>query len=611
MQARKHLDLVKKKYRDREYLDNVIDYVYSCLAEDKTFTSAELESLLAAYKNIAYSKFSAGYYHIYYYLLLVENARVQNRYGEALYYSEMADNEIIAYGDVFAYTASVYKAIFYNSAKQYKRAVAEYEKGNNNADKVLAFKEPRRLNPTVYSQLMNLMKFTMQAYVGLKDTLNATRIYNQSLLVTSLKTVRDDTSSRNRLGITEDLLEIQFAYFHTLLGNKGKASEIVKKYGDFVKKAVSLELVDKGVFVMIWSMKMQYFQNTGHVDSVKYYVEKCRQASTDHGYYLDRQEYLEPEYDAFVALHDFKEACRIGKELTQEYKDRLGQSLSSQLDLMYTDIQLEKNKSQLDKLRSEKRKRELMIWAIALLFLSTLSLVLFCMRLNRKKARQAIEDLAKISESQIARLKNENNLAIVNEQQRIGQDLHDGLAGSVAAIQQRLNFIRSDLKEPQLIDEIDDVRGHVEDVYKIVRNKSHQLFEHNKTFLDREYIEKIRTITTSALPGNRYALDLVIEDDAVAATPINYREIVIYILMECLTNVIKHAKATEVIVMLTKGIQGIILQVSDNGKGMTDTKKGKASAIGFGSIAKRVSSIDGELDIRTGTDGTTVVVRFP
>jgi two-component system, NarL family, sensor histidine kinase UhpB len=84
------------------------------------------------------------------------------------------------------------------------------------------------------------------------------------------------------------------------------------------------------------------------------------------------------------------------------------------------------------------------------------------------------------------------------------------------------------------------------------------------------------------------------------------------ILQEALTNVARHANATEVITTLERIDHDIVLQIQDNGKGITEHESSGAKSLGLLGMRERSLIIGGTVDIigETGK-GTTVNVRIP
>jgi two-component system sensor histidine kinase UhpB len=80
------------------------------------------------------------------------------------------------------------------------------------------------------------------------------------------------------------------------------------------------------------------------------------------------------------------------------------------------------------------------------------------------------------------------------------------------------------------------------------------------------------------------------------------------VMQELLTNVARHAAATEVLVVLCHGPSGFVLRVRDNGHGFAQEQ----ASPGFGLIGvqERVRQHAGQFRLKTGTSGTTVTVSM-
>jgi PAS domain S-box-containing protein len=84
------------------------------------------------------------------------------------------------------------------------------------------------------------------------------------------------------------------------------------------------------------------------------------------------------------------------------------------------------------------------------------------------------------------------------------------------------------------------------------------------------------------------------------------------ILQEILTNVVRHAHATEVDIRLEETPEHVIMQVRDNGKGITAVEQSGPQAFGLLGMRLRAQQQGGTFDIHgTSGSGTTVTVRVP
>ncbi len=84
------------------------------------------------------------------------------------------------------------------------------------------------------------------------------------------------------------------------------------------------------------------------------------------------------------------------------------------------------------------------------------------------------------------------------------------------------------------------------------------------------------------------------------------------VLQESLSNIVRHAQASEVEVALAQDAEAIVLRISDNGIGMQPGDHGKRAAFGLKSIRERVHALGGELHIDSQAGrGTALVIHLP
>jgi signal transduction histidine kinase len=77
---------------------------------------------------------------------------------------------------------------------------------------------------------------------------------------------------------------------------------------------------------------------------------------------------------------------------------------------------------------------------------------------------------------------------------------------------------------------------------------------------------------------------------------------------EALTNVARHANATSVVVALKVEEHALVLQVTDDGRGISDDGLRKPRSMGILGMRERAMACDGTLEVRRATGGGTRVV---
>jgi signal transduction histidine kinase len=81
---------------------------------------------------------------------------------------------------------------------------------------------------------------------------------------------------------------------------------------------------------------------------------------------------------------------------------------------------------------------------------------------------------------------------------------------------------------------------------------------------------------------------------------------------EAISNAVRHAKPTVVSVTLRWEPPNLILQVKDNGSGISKASLQKSAGFGLRNMRTRASQVDGKLDIHTAAGhGTSIVLTVP
>ncbi|HYR25373.1 MAG TPA: ATP-binding protein, partial [Aquabacterium sp.] len=82
---------------------------------------------------------------------------------------------------------------------------------------------------------------------------------------------------------------------------------------------------------------------------------------------------------------------------------------------------------------------------------------------------------------------------------------------------------------------------------------------------------------------------------------------------ESLTNIAKHAQAHNVGIRLQQAGAGVQLSVSDDGRGfdLAAVTVRKGGGLGLLGMRERMHAIGADLDIQTGSGGTTLTIHYP
>lgn len=220
--------------------------------------------------------------------------------------------------------------------------------------------------------------------------------------------------------------------------------------------------------------------------------------------------------------------------------------------------------------------------------------------------RKLYDDAQKQARSREENL-NDLVMSIEQERRRLGQDLHDTLGVQMAAIKMRLSMLHEKITDSQA-QELELVIRDLDQTYQEMRTISQNLMPPS---LERQglavTIEGLLSRLQSAKPNleTHFFYNAPLGQLSPKARLHLYR-----ILLELITNAIKHADAKELSVQLTRYDDRMLVTVEDNGRGFD--AHAKKNGMGLKNIAYRVKALGGTiaLDTQPGR-GTTVAIEIP
>lgn len=260
-----------------------------------------------------------------------------------------------------------------------------------------------------------------------------------------------------------------------------------------------------------------------------------------------------------------------------------------------------------------KENMQITLWLVVFCFLMIIFLVFYLIMLNRaKKAKAQISALNDMANMQIVAMEEAKRQAVLAEQQRLGQDLHDGLSSSIAAIKHQLEVLAMDADNALLKNKLINLQMEAVRTYEIARNKSHEWFSITDEQHDESFGNQIKILTDSALPDSRYRKDLYIDNDSLIHVSVDTRIALLRIIQEAITNVIKHAKARNVAILIYREMAELLVTITDDGRGMRQERfDGTKINLGLQSIRRRVRDLKGEVKIHSDGKGTEITVIIP
>ena len=197
------------------------------------------------------------------------------------------------------------------------------------------------------------------------------------------------------------------------------------------------------------------------------------------------------------------------------------------------------------------------------------------------------------------------------ERQRLALDLHDSVGASLSAAKLQFNYLINEKKKPKQTEElITKISALLEDAYLEVRSMSH--LENSGVMAKNGLLPAVINLSENVSTNN--GLQIEVHSHGLDQRLENSLEISIFrIIQELVTNVIKHAEATEAAIHITNHEHSLNIMVEDNGKGFNLNEVAKSNkGMGISNIEKRVEHLNGTMTIESDINkGSTFIIDIP
>lgn len=193
---------------------------------------------------------------------------------------------------------------------------------------------------------------------------------------------------------------------------------------------------------------------------------------------------------------------------------------------------------------------------------------------------------------------------------RLARDLHDGVIQSIYAAGLGLEGIRSVLRTDPAAAErrIDAAQLSLNQTIREVRSFIHGLEPEDQPRPD--FAHSLRTLVSTL--QSLHLLDIQCQND-LAPDRLKPREEVhaLQIVRECVSNAIRHGRASRVTIKFAEVDSAPAMTVEDNGRGFDPADTNATSGSGLKNLATRASEISARLEITSAPgNGTRVFLRF-
>ncbi len=229
--------------------------------------------------------------------------------------------------------------------------------------------------------------------------------------------------------------------------------------------------------------------------------------------------------------------------------------------------------------------------------------------------QQLVEMLVPYAASaiEVARLNQQaRRLAVLEERQRIGMDLHDGIIQSIYAVGLSLDYVKHLFGDDNHRAEA-RINEAISGLNSVIRDLRSYILDLQPTRISEDGLSPALAKLGKEFKANTLMeLDLQLESGIAEEVTRDSAMVVFHIAREALANVAKHAHATRTWLSLRQVGDEILLQVIDNGRGFDFAGTDSHIGHGLSNMQDRAATVGGEVNVVTKpNDGTTITLRIP
>lgn len=293
---------------------------------------------------------------------------------------------------------------------------------------------------------------------------------------------------------------------------------------------------------------------------------------------------------------------------------------SRQLAELETKYETEKKDRELQvkeaSIRQKTAERNSTMITLALTIILSIAIMVVYHQRQRAMAQLALKE-KEIHGHQISEMLKEQEIKSIHamlegqdrERKRIAEDLHDRLGSTLSAVKLHLGALDGVAVQPTAQPIYQNLNGLLDQAVSEVRDIAYNMVSGVLTKFG--LVPALQDLKESLEASRQLKIELVVFN--LEERLDGQVEVTLYrIIQELVSNVLKHARATEITIQLNKINQELLLMVEDNGRGFDPYLTTQNKGMGLGNVASRVASLGGRLSIDSGKGrGTTTTIEIP
>jgi len=602
---------MKETIHDTAYLEKTYRILEKALSEGIYFSSKEMIDNLSLFRIIVWESKKPDRYKRIYYDLLCSYAQMSNRSGETLYYAKKIEELEVKNSGRPSLTALTIKSNFYAKHRSDEEVKNLYIQNRSYLTGLASLAKQDILTEEEMMQTYIFLEKVCESLYKLKDTGTITQIYNLGLAL--------EQPFKDRLKATEqaisyiDMYQIKTLYTKSRLEDHTQTKpEVFKKLNELRHSGKTPEFMENYLTKIFYEWNILFFQQIKKTDSTGYYLSQYKQNGIPDEDFESRYFY---KYNLAKNLFNsgkYKKSALTFQDAVSIIDESKTTAVKEIDGILYAQAEAEDGKLNLEIANRLIQKRNNIIRYISISFSIISGGVFLYFYLARKDMNRRIMALNNIANLQIALLEETKHTIVKNEQDRLGRDLHDNMCPALAIALHHISFIQKDTIDQNIQPSLMTLKYLVQELYQTMRDKSHELYFSLETMDDINFEERVRTLINIAMPDKHYNKEIHIAEGTIQYINHRMRIEIVRIIQEAIVNIIKHASAKSVSILLYEADKRLILTIADDGKGLGFTRSFHTNkGVGLSSIRQRVNDMNGMMTLNSGTTSTEIDVIIP
>ncbi len=222
---------------------------------------------------------------------------------------------------------------------------------------------------------------------------------------------------------------------------------------------------------------------------------------------------------------------------------------------------------------------------------------------------QLSQQLNRMAEQLQNLLRTKEELATLEERNRLARDLHDGVKQQVFATTMQVGAARAVLET-----DTSAARDHLNEAERLARQAQTELDAILRelrpiSLQDKGLVQALREHVSGWSRVNDIPMKLDVQGER--ALSLDVEQALFRVTQEALSNIARHSRASHVDIQLVWESDEISIVISDDGTGF-DVTAVEGKGVGLRSMRERVDALNGSLDVESVPgEGTRLVVRIP